>query len=299
MVTTLISWLHYNSHWVRETRFIKVLIVATILNIIRIRRLSIDRHCRVVLHSLLICLVRYPRRVCFRIRSVVVKLKDIVQGTLVNTSTSHDLLVLRVFSKTLIQFVVNRSTVIHILHTTRKGDIMLSRNWYACNSFIPISLISIVSTTSSHILFRREKFDTTSSISCANRTCVLYLSFTFFTFLSRNDDHTRVRTCTINSSSRTVLQHVHRLDVVRIDVVHTSARYTINDVERSCRTSQRTCTTDLHAKATVSRVTTTIFRHSQTSNFTLQKTFCAIERTFVKVFSLYARNRTGDLLLSL
>ena len=176
---------------------------------------------------------------------------------------------------------------------------MLCRNRYASNLFIPISLIAVVSTTCSYVLLRREQFDTTSRISSAHRTSVLNLCFALFTFLGSDNDHTRVRTCTIDSSSRTVLKNVHRLDVVRVEVVHTSTWNTIDNVKRCSRTSERTCTTDLHAKAAVGRVTTTIFRHGQTSDLTLEKTFSAIESTLIEVLGLDRSYRTSNLLLSL
>ena len=60
LVTTLIGSLHYDSNRVRETRFIKVLIVTTIFEIVRIIWSGINRHCWIELHCLLISLVRNP-----------------------------------------------------------------------------------------------------------------------------------------------------------------------------------------------------------------------------------------------
>ena len=68
----------------------------------------------------------------------------------------------------------------------------------------------------------------------------------FLTALGRDDNHTVGSTRTVDSTCRSVLQHLNGLDVVRREVTDSCTHgHTVNDIERSS-TSERTDTTDTY-----------------------------------------------------
>ena len=73
------------------------------------------------------------------------------------------------------------------------------------------------------------------------------LSFSILTFLGRDKDDTIVGARAIDGRSTGILHHLHRLDIIGVDVSHTAADHTIHDDQRRTTTiivsttTQRDC----------------------------------------------------------
>ena len=78
----------------------------------------------------------------------------------------------------------------------------------------------------------------------------VYLHFTLLTFLRGNDNHTIGSTRTVDTGRGGILQHLNRLDIIAIQLMHTSLRgYTVNDVQRVV-VVQRSDTTNANGGST-------------------------------------------------
>ena len=179
-------------------------------------------------------------------------------------------------------------------------------DWSTSDFFQPVSVSTVVDTTKTTfyhfftIFFSSEYAWSVSDNTCRNVTIILCVEFTIFraTFSSNQDD-TGIGTSTIDSSSRTVFQDVDRLDVAWKNRREVATRHTVDYVKRRCSTTQRTYTTKLNVVRVLSRVVTTIFDDSKTSNFTLDKPHRVGRYTFVERLSFHRRYRPCNLFFSL
>ena len=122
--------------------------------------------------------------------------------------------------------------------------------------------------------------------------------------LRRDDDHTVRSAATVNGSSRSVLQHGERLDVVRVDqrkrvrgtlqtvVVHGQ---TVDDNQRVVGCVERRAATDADC-GTATRLTAVV-DDVHTGHLALQGILCARNQTVVHLVGLDGRDRTGQVVL--
>ena len=224
LVLSIVGSLLNIRNWVPRVEVIR-LIVTTVFMKFRIiliqYRIIHDRHCWIRTNSLIQVIVVSPSLIDRSIREVVCEFQTLVQCLLVSCETSIDLLEVRVDDHTLETTVTSRSTEVEVLITTRDRHIVCMRNWSACDSLHPIGVTTHIGTTTcSHhvfaILFSGQYAWSISHNSCINRTVVLSVELTIFrTTFSGNKDDTGIGTCTIDSGSRTIFQHIDRLNIRR------------------------------------------------------------------------------------
>ena len=104
----------------------------------------------------------------------------------------------------------------------------------------------------------------------------------------RNDDYTVCTLCTVDSRCSSILQYVHRSDVVRRDIRDRTNRHTVHDIQRVIALGQRGTTThtDLHLCIR----TTFRSRHRYTGQLTLQRLSRTGNRYILDLVSTYRRN---------
>ena len=109
------------------------------------------------------------------------------------------------------------------------------------------------------------------------------------TTLSRDDNHTVSSTRTVDSTSRSILQHLDCLDIIRREVADRSThRHTVDDIQRSCAT-ERTDTTDADCRI-CTRLAIRCNLH--TSYLTFQHRGNIRVRYTLQFISVYNRYRT-------
>ena len=79
-----------------------------------------------------------------------------------------------------------------------------------------------------------------------NGTCIVQGNLAFLTLLGCNEHYTVGTTGTIDSGSRSILQYLDALDVLRVDILDTTVldNHTIHYIEWSTAGTDRTLTTD-------------------------------------------------------
>ena len=241
LVLSIVGSLHDIRNWVPRVEVIR-LVEATIL--VEFRIIRVDRHSWVLTNSLVQVIVVSP---CFfyrSIREVVCQLQFLVESLLVSRKTSIDLLEVRVNYHTLEATIASRSTEVEVLSTTRDRYVVRMRNWGASDSLHPIGRSThIGTTTSSHhicaVLISGQYAWSICHYSSIHATIVLSVELTILrTTFGSNEDDTSVRTCTINSRSRTVFQYVDRLNVAWKYRRKVTTRHTVDNVERRSRTRE-------------------------------------------------------------
>ena len=77
-------------------------------------------------------------------------------------------------------------------------------------------------------------------------TCIVQGHLAFLTLLGSNEHNTIGTTCTIDSGSRSILQYLDALDILRVDILDTTVldNHTVYYIERSTAGTDRALTTD-------------------------------------------------------
>ena len=113
----------------------------------------------------------------------------------------------------------------------------------------------------------------------------------------RDDDHTIGRTRTIDRSRGSVLQHLHRLNVVHVQRVQVGRRgHTVDNEQRVLRGVERTDTTDAHRAGAHGR---TIVRDGHARHLTLQCTHRVGVARCLQFICLHHCHRTRQVGLAL
>ena len=104
-----------------------------------------------------------------------------------------------------------------------------------------------------------------------------------------DDNYTVCTLRTVNSSSRSILQYVHRSNVTRRNIRNRTNRHTIHDIKRVIALRQRSTTTnaDLH----IGIRTTFCSGNRHTGQLTLQSLCCARHRNILQLVSAYRSYR--------
>ena len=245
---------------------------------------------------------------------IVLEFEPTVECFLISSQLSHDLTTAVLEGYTLCVLEVNRSTVAEVSVCTRDSQVVvMGDSRFTRDSSRPVGRCTVIQTcdfASGHCAEVTELLcvcHTERGVdpSYVYITAVLELGLCLVTTGSsatfgRDKDDTVRTTGTIDSSSRTILEDVHRSDLVRRDVVDIIGRHTVHDIQR-VRTGTLTKsreTTDLNVVTGRSRVRGCT-ADVQTGNLTLEKTYRVRLYTGVEVLCFQRSYRTCYLFLFL
>ena len=136
--------------------------------------------------------------------------------------------------------------------------------------------------------------DESESVVCTDKTVIIDRNTAFPSLLCRDQDNAGRTAAAVNGCSRTVLEHVDRLDVVRVDVFKGSAEHTVDYDQRLRIGTQGGQSPQADVKPCI-RVAAWP-RYGESGNLTLDELGRVLHITYVKVLRLNAGDGAGDLL---
>ena len=162
------------------------------------------------------------------------------------TYTGVDAFVVVVLQRTVLIGITHGYTVWHIFQSSGHGEVMIRAKCYAIDFFLPVYIRIAQLESFWRIAMLCKGF--TEFFSRKHIHMLIYIAHRHIsvvverracgavacTFLGSDDDDTVGCTRTVNSRSRSILQHCKRSDIIRIDGTDRSIahRHTVNNNQR-------------------------------------------------------------------